>query len=494
MKIQKEPINNGLKKAFCYTHGTLEYNKYIDNETMAYCEHIRTMLPTELAFNPKRNVFKQLRDGVVLAYALNEISTGCIDLNMIIDPINMDLKTAIFEATANLTLVLHSANKIGIVIVNIGPEDILNMKKELVLSLLWQIVRLSVTKVANIKANPELLHLWNTKEKISDINESQPEDIMLRWINFHLKSAGKESYIFEIKKLVNKSLDEKSIFSDIEALVSERKIRLFEEEIQAKSNYLEGIPISCRNFSEDISDSRIYIILMKQIAPRKINYTEFYDAYFESNTSIRATKTLRLAEKLGCNKFIKEEDIILGDPKLNFLFVTTLFNSYIALPVLDNSDSVIKENLNEIKKTLQEKEMIISELKSENNCLRSDTDILRSMEVVSRQSIESLKEMYDKAIQDNEILLDSFTTCICEMLSDKNYRIDSNLDAKEKILKIITLLLSDLEQATSDKDKLHEKNRILIELNNRLKDELDEIAELKANEPTGLFGCCFGKK
>lgn len=50
-------------------------------------------------------------------------------------------KLSVFRIDENLVLALQSAQAIGCYVVNIGPSDIREGKKHLLLGLLWQIIR-----------------------------------------------------------------------------------------------------------------------------------------------------------------------------------------------------------------------------------------------------------------------------------------------------------------------------------------------------------------
>ncbi|KAF1384373.1 hypothetical protein PFLUV_G00117660 [Perca fluviatilis] len=118
-----------------------------------------------------------------------------------------------------------------------------------------------------------------------------PEELLLRWANFHLKKAG----------------------------------------------------MSISNFSGDIKDSKAYFHLLEQIAPDgskedvpriEIDMTGLY----EKDLTKRAECMLKQAERLGCRQFVTATDVVSGNSKLNMAFVAKLFNKYPALTKPDNQD------------------------------------------------------------------------------------------------------------------------------------------------------------
>jgi len=122
------------------------------------------------------------------------------------------------------------------------------------------------------------------------------EQILLRWMNYHLKAAGSN-------KRVN-------------------------------------------NFSGDIKDSEAYTIVMNQIAPKSKGVNT--NALNEKDMYRRAEMVLENADKLDCKKFLRPPDIVGGHPRLNLAFVANLFNMWPGLePVEDIVVEVIEETREE---------------------------------------------------------------------------------------------------------------------------------------------------
>lgn len=117
----------------------------------------------------------------------------------------------------NLILALNSARAIGVNIVNIDADDIIKGKQHLVLGLLWQIIRIGLFREISLVHVPGLVRLLQEGETLSDLQRLSPEQILVRWVNYHLAQAGVD------RKLTN--------------------------------------------FTNDIVDSEIYVNLLKQIAP-----------------------------------------------------------------------------------------------------------------------------------------------------------------------------------------------------------------------------------
>jgi hypothetical protein len=95
-----------------------------------------------------------------------------------------------FRITENQTLCINSAKAIGCNVVNIGPQDLIEGKTHLVLGLIWQIVKIGLFSKINLVNHPELYRLLEEGETIEDFLKLPIDQILLRWMNYHLKNAG----------------------------------------------------------------------------------------------------------------------------------------------------------------------------------------------------------------------------------------------------------------------------------------------------------------
>jgi plastin-1 len=117
-----------------------------------------------------------------------------------------------------------------------------------------------------------LIRLLEDGEDMNDLLALHPEEILKRWVNYHL----------------------------------------------AKENY----PKRIKNFSSDIKDAKVYTVLLKSIAPNKCNLDPLN---WDNNK--RADQVLTNAGKIGAKVFIKPNDILDGNDRLNLAFTAQLFNT-----------------------------------------------------------------------------------------------------------------------------------------------------------------------
>lgn len=117
-----------------------------------------------------------------------------------------------------------------------------------------------------------------------------PEQILLRWFNYHLKQA----------------------------------------------NWNRRVT----NFSKDVSDGENYTILLNQLDPALCSKAPLQT----TDLMERAEQVLQNAEKLDCRKYLTPSSLVAGNPKLNLAFVAHLFNTHPGLePIQEEEKPEIEE-------------------------------------------------------------------------------------------------------------------------------------------------------
>jgi plastin-3 len=251
-----------------------------------------------LPLNPDtRDLYVRCGDGVIYCKLINLSQPNTIDERTI----NIG-KLSIYHMHENLTLALTSAQSIGCNIVNIGPEDLQAGKPHLVLGLLWQIIRVGLLSDINLHEHPNLVALLRDGESLEELMKLSPEQILIRWVNYHLARSGC------------------------------------------------GRQIS--NFTTDIKDSVAYIHLLHQIAPKDAGVTT--QAEHVPDLLTRADRMLDEADKLNCRSFVSPADVVSGNYKLNLAFVANLFNMY---PALDKADGFGDVDLSSLIEETREEKM-----------------------------------------------------------------------------------------------------------------------------------------
>uniref|UniRef100_A0A8C4EYN7 Plastin-3 n=1 Tax=Dicentrarchus labrax TaxID=13489 RepID=A0A8C4EYN7_DICLA len=244
------------------------------------CEHVLPINPSTEA------LFKAVADGVVLCKLINLSVPDTIDERTI-----NKKKLTPFTIQENLNLALNSASAIGCQVVNIGAQDLKEGKPHLVLGLLWQIIKIGLFADIELSRNEAIAALLQEGESLEDLMKLSPEELLLRWANFHLKKVG----------------------------------------------------MSISNFSGDIKDSKAYFHLLEQIAPDGSKedvprVDPVFSQHNEKDLTKRAECMLKQADRLGCRQFVTATDVVCGNAKLNMAFVATLFNKHPALTKPENQE------------------------------------------------------------------------------------------------------------------------------------------------------------
>ena len=248
-------------------------NPFDENEKECYCKMINKLLANEpdlkekLPLNPLNNeVFKKMKDGVILTKLVNLAAPGTIDERVIVK----DPSMTVDDKHNNLNLVINSAKAIGCMI-ECDADDVLDEVRTKDIDLLYQILKPIALKKVTVQDYPQLLRLKEDKEEDEELLTLGSEDFLKRWFNMHLK----------------------------------------------KANH----PNPLNNFSDDVKDSEKYTILLNQLDPAGCNL----DGLKEPDLLKRAGTVLTNAPKIGAQIYIKDEDIPSGNEHLNTLFTCELF-------------------------------------------------------------------------------------------------------------------------------------------------------------------------
>lgn len=235
-------------------------------------------------------MFDDCKDGLVLAKLINDSVADTIDERVLNRP-GKKIKTLnAFHMTENNNIVINSAKGIGCSVVNIGSGDIIEVREHLILGLIWQIIRRGLLSKIDIKLHPELYRLLEDDETLEQFLRLPPEQILLRWFNYHLKNA-------KWDKRVN-------------------------------------------NFSTDVKEGDNYTVLLSQLAPDQCDRSPLQTRDLHQ----RAEQVLQNADKLDCRKFLTPTSLVAGNPKLNLAFVANLFNTHPGLdPITEEEKAQVDD-------------------------------------------------------------------------------------------------------------------------------------------------------
>ena len=174
-------INMVRRAIFVHCIVTLTALKVIENDPEV---GNRYPIPTDTM-----QLFDECKDGLILCKLINDSVADTIDTRVLNKPQPRKPLNA-FQITENNNIVITSAKGIGCSVVNIGSTDISEGREHLILGLIWQVIRKGLLAQVDIKLHPELYRLCEDGETIDDLLRLTPDQILLRWFNYHLKAAG----------------------------------------------------------------------------------------------------------------------------------------------------------------------------------------------------------------------------------------------------------------------------------------------------------------
>uniref|UniRef100_A0A673ABC9 Plastin-3 n=1 Tax=Sphaeramia orbicularis TaxID=375764 RepID=A0A673ABC9_9TELE len=258
-------VDEGFFPCLCYTHlqrrRRFAFVNWINTalEKDPDCQHVLPMNPNT------DSLFTAVGDGIVLCKMINLSVPDTIDERTI----NKKKLTPFTIQVRNLNLALNSASAIGCHVVNIGALDLKEGKPHLVLGLLWQIIKIGLFADIELSRNEALAALLRDGETLEDLMKLSPEELLLRWANFHLENAGWQKI---------------------------------------------------NNFSSDIKDSRAYFHLLNQISPKGTDEDQpRIDINMSGFSVSRQTGVLPVesGRPLGCRQFVTQLTSSAETPKLN---------------------------------------------------------------------------------------------------------------------------------------------------------------------------------
>jgi len=268
-------------------------HSFAEEECIAFCDFINSRLGSDaelahlLPISKPDDLFVAVGDGMLLSKLINAAVAETVDeraINKIGPNQPRDFKYT-HDVTQNLNLAINAAKGIGLKVINIGPNDLIEGRPHLVLGLVWQIVKLALLSKINLKEAPFLIRLLKPGETLEELLKLPPEQLLMRWFNYHLERA--------------------------------------------------GVARRVENFGACLADSELYAHLLAQIDPeRKANVNVLRD----TDLTRRAEYVVAQGQRLGAEFHVRPQDIVKANEKLNLGFVAALFNACPGLEPLDQDE------------------------------------------------------------------------------------------------------------------------------------------------------------
>jgi hypothetical protein len=220
------------------------------------------------------DLIEKVKDGILFAAILDHIEffKGVVSwkkLNLVKKKDSGEWGTLnVFKKSENHRIVLNTAIKMGVKVVNIGESDLIEGRVPLVLGLTRQIL--------TFKRMLEFQQLMETKKitvprRRSAIQVDSANTMMMAFVNSVLDSAGKSD-------------------------------------------------LHITNFTSCLKDSVVYLHLLHEISPGECSL----EGLEKSDELERAGDVIANAKKIGADSFIRAQDIVHANPFLNFDLVVAI--------------------------------------------------------------------------------------------------------------------------------------------------------------------------
>ncbi|KAI8916752.1 calponin homology domain-containing protein [Powellomyces hirtus] len=187
-KIARGPLKDGTE------HATLSdsIHSVNDEEVRIFTEYINDHCKAtpeaaeKLPIDPNsRDLFEAAKDGWILAALIGDARPDLVDFSKM----HVGKSLNAWQLAENANITIEAAQAIGVVVVNIGAQDITGGSQHLILGIIWQIIRGVLSTNLYVVREPRLIKLRPVNESFESLLRVTPETSLLRWVNHHLKES-----------------------------------------------------------------------------------------------------------------------------------------------------------------------------------------------------------------------------------------------------------------------------------------------------------------
>ena len=93
----------------------------------------------------------------------------------------------VFTIQNNINLAINASKQLGIKAIGVSAKHFVDKVPHLVLTIMWQLLRLAASGSIDLKHCNEIFNLKEEGEEDAAFLKLKPEEILIRWINWHLK-------------------------------------------------------------------------------------------------------------------------------------------------------------------------------------------------------------------------------------------------------------------------------------------------------------------
>ncbi|KAJ5069776.1 plastin-3 [Anaeramoeba ignava] len=411
------------------------------NNSLSDVKAVSDIIPV----NPKEDdIFTIIENGILLANLIGKFFPDKIDLNSLI------IKRGMYsqgDLSKNLNLVFKSAKEIGCK-VNLKQEDITGGKKHLILSFIWNIMKTILMSLVSKSPISKVLNPQGAQWG----GDLPPEQILLRWINYHLRQS-------KVTKFVT-------------------------------------------NFTSDFQDSECLIYLLHSIEPKKCTLMPLN----ETDLHRRADLTLNQAKNLGARKFLRPHDITNGSQRLMTVFLADLFLKNPGIQEKSEKDTELSNKLKEFEVILKQKTDSKQKIQTKIEDVRKKLDFQLQKKQKLKEQLKKIQSQLASTLSEQERLslekldptgigyITNLQDIVMTKITTLNQSLEKSKQEKERIqqefMREIQTLKDSYQEAekclqetqSSMKQIIHEGKQEQEVLSQQLKELVTEVTKLKTQK------------
>ena len=330
-----EQVNlKGLGTAQQFGGGGTSQSTYLLEEVSAIARKINHALKDEAALSDRLpidplndDLFNACSDGLVLIYLLISIDPKLIDMKQVHHGQN------VFKVRNNLDMAFAACKKTNIKVFGIDAQTFLDQTPNLILGIMWQVVRLlQVNSVmqniaigqSNINRAREQQSRGETMATKSPTKEKREKTVLQVDNEEELKEAdggsdadAPDPELEECQDIMQLAQDGEE-YADLIKLPAEKLlVRWINFHLAAANQAPVG------NLGKDLEDSKALIYLLNQLDAEKCSL----EALDETDDLKRAEAVISNSKAFGVADLVGAADILKGNPKVNLIFISELFNT-----------------------------------------------------------------------------------------------------------------------------------------------------------------------
>ncbi len=227
-----------------------------------------TRFSHKFPISDEARLMEAVKDGVLLGTLINNVIPGAVDPKSLILPEHPTQ----YQKIENLRAAINAGVKIGCANDVLSPGMVVHGKSVLVINMIDDLRKLKTCQV--LRKSPSLMALATNKETLEDVFGLPTEELLKRWLNYHLEKSG-----------------------------------------------AKGVRVN--DLGKDLEDGRVYLQVMGQLDPCRCP-SKFLE---ETDPSKRMRHVLDCAVNIGVRHSLNVEGLMSDPQRTHTLLCCLLFNA-----------------------------------------------------------------------------------------------------------------------------------------------------------------------